>query len=195
MGAAVSCDGNPFQVGRISYCLTSVSLGDTIVIFTVSGKLASLRDAVATVNVPTGPEMPAEIIADVKADTTPTVTPRNTVSKNGQASGRTDTAQRPMPAAPSGFAVADTMGMPDPKSMKPTTVKATTNEWWPIVEWLALDNKVRVLTFTGEKGVKSPLSRFKSAIQRAQNLNIKNAYRLRARSGAEKGTWKLYLNV
>lgn len=151
-------------------------------------KLAAKLAALNAANVPTNGATMTDIAADVAATST-----TRQKSKSGQKSGRANGK----PAVGTlhtmtvdGFELTFATGDVSADALRANVSRATTNPWYPVAEWLAAQVP-GFLTIRKVEGsdVKSPLSRMWSAIMRAQKLDVKNARKLDARSGTDKGVW------
>lgn len=157
----------------------------TVAASKLSDKLAALKSATVA------PDAGATV-TDAVADTAPKTTTRQTV-KSSQKSGRA--TRKPSVGTLStmtvdGFELTFVAGNVDADKLRASVARATTNPWYPVAEWLAVQVP-GFLTIRKIEGsdAKSPMSRLDSAITRARKQNVKNHQKLDARSGADKGVW------
>lgn len=155
-----------------------------------ASKLAALRALTAA---PSAPITIAAPVATV-APAIPFETTDGSVVDIAQPSGTSVKAGtvKTVKLSVDGFELSFSKGTLDDKLVKAATGRATTNVWYPIVEWIA-GQPTGFLTIRKLDGVKatSPVSKLDSAITRFRKLGGVNAGKLDTRSGTEKGTWFL----
>lgn len=77
-------------------------------------------------------------------------------------------------------------------TVKTPTSRATTNPWYPVIEWIDGQAPGFLKIERTADGVKSPVAQIKSARNRALDLGVKSAGKLTVASSAtEKGVWYL----